>query len=969
GMAATLKQHLEKVGMHGITNELGIRLLNDILCFISANDAVVGCQSLKWETFMRRYNKVPTFLSEVDYSSQIRSQGHIDINKLSDEELVVMIAQIAQQCASSSTLPGPDTVLLDLGLDSLGAVEFRNSVLDMTGVKLPQTLVFENPTISAIATYVRGQKTGIESLNTSSSSSNQHLLDQSSMTIEQWLISSLKQSERYILYVDSFEKRYTTMNNLISETDIMTALEDMGVENNEDFELLYVSWSELISTEETNKKNEFSIKEEGIKESTVDPIEDLDEVRKTLRLNLDGVLPEKDPSEFKLALLTGVTGFVGRILLIKLAEQFKDMKIVCLVRAKDEETALQRIINVCKEAEVWNQSLISRIVVECGDFEKEYLGLSKERYEKLSVEVDVVYHIGGDVNLLSNYKRLRRTNTLSLIGIIDFCCKGRLKHLHFSSTLGQFPAFFSMFTREFENYVVKESECPSTREMSRLFPPTRQGYPWSKWAAEQILEIARDQGLCVSIYRLPNTYIASDTGYTNKTDYATALLISSITEKMFPIGSSTAPLTPVNTICDIIIAASKKKMRKHWRYNLIDTRVINTNDFEAWGSQLGIKEYKGVLIDEFFTVIKNRGPESPIFKFVPLMKYWRHYWFDNVQRTTPFPVDTSNVLEDFPEIKWPPLEDTFHNSFLYCVKRGYFPANSASVSFVPSVCLNDALEDIRNECADTEKEFDKSKYDIICLGMQRNVQTLHNILHELPLTFFAKYSYYQLLKQSVVNQYMVQTIEDELLETMNLRECYFVTGTTYEDISEIRSSIKSIIPNITELRFIDVACPYIPRGNSREFILKLVKLATSTSFQSYRYVINEKSEEVLSDDSILLEMLLIAPFGLSMLYGTHVFERYKEIFTSDSNEVINSYNMFKKYVIQTLIKYNYNIDNPILFSSPFHLAFISEILEVFKNCKVIVVTNCEDENINISRKLNTIKELRTKFVDENKNLF
>ncbi|KAH7647411.1 type I fatty acid synthase [Cryptosporidium bovis] len=929
-MAATLKQHLEKVGMHGITNELGIRLLNDILCFITANDAVIGCQSLKWETFMRRYNSVPKFLSEVDYSSQIRSQGHVDINKLSDEELVVMIAQIAQQCASSSTLPGPDTVLLDLGLDSLGAVEFRNSVLDMTGVKLPQTLVFENPTISAIATYVRGQKADGGSLSTSNI--NQQSIEQTNMTIEQWLISSLKQSERYILYVDSFEKRYLTMNGLILETDIMTALEDMGVENNEDFDLLYVSWSELISTEENNKKNENLI-EDGIKESAFDPIEDLEEVKKSLKLNLDGVLPEKDPSEFKLALLTGVTGFVGRILLIKLAEQFKDMKIVCLVRAKNEEVALQRIINVCEEAEVWDQSLVSRIVVECGDFEKEYLGLSKKRYEELSLEVDVVYHIGGDVNLLSNYKRLRKTNTLSLIGIIDFCCRGRLKHLHFSSTLGQFPAFFSMFTREFENYVVTETECPSTKEMSRLFPPTRQGYPWSKWAAEQILEIARDQGLRVSIYRLPNTYIASNTGYTNKTDYATALLISSITEKMFPIGSSTAPLTPVNTICDIIIAASKKKMRKHWRYNLIDTRVINTSDFELWGSQLGIKEYKGVLIDEFFTVIKNRGPESPIFKFVPLMKYWRHYWFDNVQRTTPFPVDTSHVLEDFPEIKWPRLEDTFYNSFLYCVKRGYFPANSASVSFIPAVCFDDALDDIQNECAHTENEFNKNKYDMICSGMQRNVQTLHDILQELPLTFFAKYSYYQLLKQSIINQYMVQTIEIEVLERMNLRKCYFVTGTTYEEISQIRNSIKNIIPNITELKSIDVACPYIPRGNSREFILKLIKMATSTSFQSYRYVINEDSEEVLSDDSILLEMLLIAPFGLSILYGTQVFERYKEIFTSNSSEVIKSYSMFKNYVIQTLVKYNYNIENPILFSSPFHLAFISEILQVFKDCK------------------------------------
>ncbi|KAJ1604717.1 type I fatty acid synthase [Cryptosporidium canis] len=967
GMAASLKQHLEKVGMYGISNELGIRVLSDILCFVSNNHSVIGCQSLKWDTFMRRYNSTPTFLSEVDYSSQARSLGHVDINKLSDEELVTVIAQIAQQCASSQTLPSPETVLLDLGLDSLGAVEFRNSVLDMTGVKLPQTLVFENPTIYAISMYVRDQKSGNSTSPEPNKSYSQTSSEQTKMTIEQWLLFSLKQSERYILYVEAFEKKYQSINHLIAETDIIGALEDLGVENNEDYDLLYVSWSELISSEEEgNKKQSENVIRQTENESTFDPIKDVEEIRSSMKLNLDGVLETTDPSKFKTALLTGVTGFVGRILLVKLIEEFKDMQIVCLVRAGNPDKGLERIINVCEEAEVWNQSYASRIIVECGDFEKEYLGLSEERYYELCREVDVVYHIGGDVNLLSNYKRLRKTNTLSLVGIIDFCTTTKLKHLHFSSTLGQFPAFFAMFTREFEYAVVKETEAPSTREMSRLFPPTRQGYPWSKWAAEQILETAHQQGLPLSIYRLPNTYIASDTGYTNKTDYATALLIASIIEGIFPIGSSTAPLTPVNTICEIIISASKKRERKHWRYNLLDTRIIGKKHIETWASQLGLRNYKGVGIDEFFTAVKRRGPESPIFKFVPLMQYWRHYWFDNVERTQPFPVDTSNVAEDIPEISWPPMDTTFHHSFLYCVKKGYFPSNSSSISLDPSKCFTDASDEIQTELSLCGANFNQNRFDIIHRRMENNACEIYGLLNKAPLKFCAKYSYYIFLKQSVINQYMIQEfLNAAATEKFRKIDCYFITGTTFEEISQMREMLKTSLCEYSELKFVDIACPYFPKKSSRKLVLDQVKLATSTT--SLLRFDNTDSNEILTDDSILLEMFMFAPFSLQLVYGREAFEEHKNRMISSSEEVTDAYSAFKRYIVQTMVKYNYSYELPIIFSSPFHLPFVKEILEVFENSKVIVINNTDSKNLQIENKSSALRSFRSKYINLDSN--
>ena len=49
---------------------------------------------------------------------------------------------------------GIDEPLMEAGLDSIGAVELRNSVATKYGIDLPATITFDQPTVRALGNYL-----------------------------------------------------------------------------------------------------------------------------------------------------------------------------------------------------------------------------------------------------------------------------------------------------------------------------------------------------------------------------------------------------------------------------------------------------------------------------------------------------------------------------------------------------------------------------------------------------------------------------------------------------------------------------------------------------------------------------------------------------------------------------------------------------------------------------------------------
>ncbi|WP_171166621.1 beta-ketoacyl reductase, partial [Streptomyces sp. I05A-00742] len=81
---------------------------------------------------------------------------------------------VRAQIAVILTLDSPDAVepnrgFLDQGLDSLTAVELRNRLFSITGIRLPATTVFDHPTPTALAQFILDQLAPADSESTETS--------------------------------------------------------------------------------------------------------------------------------------------------------------------------------------------------------------------------------------------------------------------------------------------------------------------------------------------------------------------------------------------------------------------------------------------------------------------------------------------------------------------------------------------------------------------------------------------------------------------------------------------------------------------------------------------------------------------------------------------------------------------------------------------------------------------------------
>jgi fatty acid CoA ligase FadD9 len=246
-------------------------------------------------------------------------------------------------------------------------------------------------------------------------------------------------------------------------------------------------------------------------------------------------------AEVRTVLLTGATGFLGRYLALEWLERMDlvDGKLICLVRAKDDDAAQQRLDKTFgggdskgdpKLLAHYRELAADHLEVIAGDKGEANLGLDTETWQRLADTVDLIVDPAALVNHVLPYSELFGPNALGTAELIRIALTTRLKPYTYVSTIG--------VGDQIEPWKFNEDAdirtASSTREINDSYA---NGYGNSKWAGEVLLREANDLcGLPVAVFRCD--MILADTTYAgqlNLPDMFTRMMLSLVAAGIAPV--------------------------------------------------------------------------------------------------------------------------------------------------------------------------------------------------------------------------------------------------------------------------------------------------------------------------------------------------------------------------------------------------------------------------------------------------
>ncbi|WP_067674966.1 carboxylic acid reductase [Nocardia miyunensis] len=246
-------------------------------------------------------------------------------------------------------------------------------------------------------------------------------------------------------------------------------------------------------------------------------------------------LPETE-REIRTVLLTGATGFLGRYLALQWLERMDAVggKVVCLVRAKNDTAARERLDATFdsgdpKLLEHYRSLATDHLEVLAGDKGEANLGLDDAAWQRLADTVDLIVDPAALVNHVLPYSQLFGPNVVGTAELIRIAVTTRIKPYVYISTIGVGDGIEP-------GRFIEDADIRQMSPTRRISDDYANGYGNSKWAGEVLLREAHDLcGLPVSVFRCD--MIMADTTYAgqlNVPDMFTRMMFSLVATGIAP---------------------------------------------------------------------------------------------------------------------------------------------------------------------------------------------------------------------------------------------------------------------------------------------------------------------------------------------------------------------------------------------------------------------------------------------------
>jgi len=309
--------------------------------------------------------------------------------------------------------------------------------------------------------------------------------------------------------------------------------------------------------------------------------------------------------------LTGATGFLGAFLLRELLRQ-TDARVHCLVRARDEQSGLERIRRRLSEAEIWEDGMAARIVAVPGDLEQPRWGLSEEAFSALGNCVDAVYHCGAWVNFTYPYKALKAANVTATEEALRLGSLRLTKPVHFISSIA---AVSPLGVEGDEPVVLEDADYPTTEGLFAGYGPT-------KWVSERLAVQARERGIPANVYRPGVLAGDSRTGYGNTQDLVWNLIKGSIQLGAAPEYDSALDVAPVDYVAAAIVRLSLQPERLNRTFHFPNPCPLPWPRVYDFAREYGY-ELRRLSAKDWETELKaaiRGGADNALAPFAPLLE-------------------------------------------------------------------------------------------------------------------------------------------------------------------------------------------------------------------------------------------------------------------------------------------------------------------------------------------------------------
>jgi thioester reductase-like protein len=248
----------------------------------------------------------------------------------------------------------------------------------------------------------------------------------------------------------------------------------------------------------------------------------------------------------------------------------------CLVRGADREAAAARLRRVMDGYGLGGADLERRVRVVPGDLALPGLGLADADFDRLAHGVDVVFHAGAAVNLVSSYAQLKAATVGGTAEILRLAARHRSVPVHHVSTVGVFAGDGAG--------PIGPADPTGPSEALQL------GYPQSKWVAEGLVDIARSRSLPVTVYRPTRITGHSRTGAGQRGDYLWLLIKGCLQAGAAPAGVSSAfDLVPVDYVSEAIVALSQRPAAAGRTFHLAAGRLTRLDTMLGWLRERGYR--------------------------------------------------------------------------------------------------------------------------------------------------------------------------------------------------------------------------------------------------------------------------------------------------------------------------------------------------------------------------------------------